>query len=84
MKLYLDKKIVINFLVVQPSLLYPRWDLNRMAYGELYKGTFKKYKNVNHNQEKCKSPKPKKPKNCTNLSQNMQARDLKLLMKFFI
>jgi len=45
-------------------------DLNRMAYGELYKGTFKKYRNTKNKQ--------------LDLSENMQARDLKFLQSFFI
>ena len=40
-----------------------------MAYGELYKGTFKKYRNTKNKQ--------------LDLSENMQARDLKFL-QFFI
>ena len=43
-------------------------DLNRMAYGELYKGTFKKYRNTKNKQ--------------LDLSENMQARDLKFLQFF--
>ena len=47
----------------------PFKDLNRMAYGELYKGTFKKYRNTANRQPE--------------LSDNMKARDF-LTQKFDI
>ena len=52
----------ISTVLSQISPFIPDKDLNRMAYGELYKGTFKKYRKTSNRQ--------------LELSDNMKARDL--------